>query len=295
MAFEGLTASQKKQLEFEVVSESARLRLTRFLRDKTSHDEGSIRIIYQNRIVNIARTILGLSIYVLEADADGEYNPAEYAWHNGEIELVMRRPNAVELVETIGDLIVDGALDIEEVNRILESENLSFAFEDHSSFDEKSIGVYVAPIDKIESTESKNEHINIRVLVERMDDALSRDDTSGVLHASASIFETLAKSIVGLKSVENQTLGSFFERYRKDSKLPPPILDYILDIYKLRNTEPLAGHGSLSVTSIKIEEAIILAEMTKAFIRAERKLVNMTASSNIMYHGKKSEKLEDDP
>lgn len=115
-------------------------------------------------------------------------------------------------------------------------------------------------------------HPNIQKLIERMDDALKRDDYSGVLHTSASIFETLAKDIVGIPSIEDQTLKKFFERYRKDSSLPDEILNYILTTYESRNTMPLAGHGSTKTPSISREEAVTLSEMSRAFVRIEYKL-----------------------
>ncbi len=115
-------------------------------------------------------------------------------------------------------------------------------------------------------------HPNIQILIDRMDDALRRDDYSGVLHASASVFETLAKDIVGIPSVQDQTLKSFFERYRKDSTLPNEILNYILNVYESRSTTPLAGHGSTRTPSISREVATSLSEMTKAFVTIEYKL-----------------------
>ncbi|MBU4467674.1 MAG: hypothetical protein KKC39_02875 [Candidatus Omnitrophica bacterium] len=273
MEFKGLTKIDKKQLEFEVISEQARLKLTRLLRKVVSSGDedgsGEVRLVRQNRIVNMARSVIGLAPYVLNSDSWGNYELAEAAWHNGEIEMVMRRPDTAELIETIGDLLQDTAIDTDEVNEILEEENVSFKFERTKFHGDISVNIFA--IDKI-GTEEEKEHLNVRVLVDRMDKALESNDTGGVLHASASIFETLAKDIVNVKSIANQTLASFFEKYRKISKLPEPVLDYILDIYKLRNTEPLAGHGSTLPTNITKEEAIFLVEMTKAFVRIERQL-----------------------
>lgn len=117
-----------------------------------------------------------------------------------------------------------------------------------------------------------DEHPNIRLLLDRMERSLYAFDPSAVLHASASVFETLAQDIIGLESIKNKTLASFFERYRKDSSLPNEILDYILSIYKRRNSEPLAGHGSTNVSSITQSEAVILAELTIALVKIERQL-----------------------
>jgi hypothetical protein len=119
---------------------------------------------------------------------------------------------------------------------------------------------------------AEGEHPNIRILLDRMTRSLYACDPTAVLHASASVFETLAQDIIGLANIKDQTLASFFERYRKDSNLPNEILDYILSIYKRRNTEPLAGHGSTNTLSITQSEAIVLAELTIALVKIERQL-----------------------
>lgn len=132
---------------------------------------------------------------------------------------------------------------------------------------------FIVDIDRRDSTlDEPVVHPNIRILLNRMDNALLDGDYSGVLHASASIFETMAKDIVCSPGVQNQTLGNFFESYRKNSHLPSEVLDYILAIYKSRNITPLAGHGSTKSPSINKEEAISISEMTKAFVNIEYKL-----------------------
>lgn len=130
----------------------------------------------------------------------------------------------------------------------------------------------IVPSGGIEVVPLGSEHPNIRILVERMNSALERQDYSEVLHTSASVFETMAKDVVSLDSVQDQTLGSFFEKYRKESLLPDEVLDYIIEVYKARNKAPLAGHGSTRAPSISREVAITLAEMTQAFVRIEYRL-----------------------
>jgi hypothetical protein len=93
-----------------------------------------------------------------------------------------------------------------------------------------------------------------------------------LLHASASIFETMAKDVVDIQTVQDQTLKSFFDRYRKNSTLPDAILDYILAVYEARNVTPLAGHGSTQLPNLSREQAVTLTEMTKAFVRIEYRL-----------------------
>ena len=225
MSFMGLTKSLKKSLETEVISNEARLKLTRLLRAACPPGEGNVGIINRNSFINIARTVLGLSIYRLEADDEGMYVNEEYAWHFAETELVMRRPNTAQLVETLGDLLQQNLLSIESVNNILAEDNSSVRF-DSGGFD-RSISVSILSDQDIEEESAEAEHPNIRLLVARMDAAYVQNDFSAVLHTSATIFETLAKIVFGDPRVENQTLGGIFGGYRQRSQLPGPILDYI--------------------------------------------------------------------
>ncbi|MBD2251940.1 hypothetical protein [Nostoc parmelioides] len=260
-----LKQNQVDELEYEVVSTELRVHLIRLL---SQGIKGEWTIVIQNHLINKARSFIGLPIYVLESDIMGEYEPQEYAWHNGEFELLLRRFNTTEIVEFLGFLIEEGFFTVEEINDLLVKDGLSFYFE-RTIIDK--IKVCLTPLDDI-SEQEEREHPNIRVLVRRMEDALKREDCAGVLHTSASIFETLAKDIIGIPSVQNQTLKSFFERYRNDSKLPDEILNYILDLYNSRNTTPLAGHGSTKNPEISKDQATILSEMTKAFVKIEYKL-----------------------
>jgi hypothetical protein len=240
--------------------------LTRELQRKIESDEfPEHNIIRQNVFINKSRNLAGLPVHVLEGDLDGYFHPAENAWHYGEFQLVFRRLTTTQFTELMGDLIQEGYFEKSEINDYLERDNVSFRFATNKGGD---LVVKVFPLDKIES-DSSSAHPNIRVVANRMDDALKRDDYAGVLLASAVIFETMAKDIVGIPTVQNQTLKSFFERYRRDSLLPSEILDFILNVYDSRGTEPLAAHGSTKAPEITKETAIVLSEMTKAFVKIE--------------------------
>ena len=273
--FMGINDSQRKQIEYEVVSNRCRLLLTRLLRHATRAESSTVKIVLQNNAVNIANHVLGRPIYVLVAEDGDYYYPEEYGWHNAEIELLMQRPDTADLIEIIADLIQEGVLTSNAVNKILELENLSFHFSESGNLDNRRVKVEMSPIEDIEDT-TTDEHPNIRLLINRMNTAIENADPPGVLHTSASIFETMAKDIASIDSIQDQPMASFFDRYRKDSGLPAEILDYILSIYKRRNTEPLAGHGSTKPSNITIAEAVILAEMTRAFVRIERQLHAMS-------------------
>ena len=271
MGFRGLSAKEKKALEFEVVPREARRVLTRLIRETCHCDEVPIELIRLNNFINIANHVLDEPRYTLKADDWGDFHPAEYAWHNGRREVILQIASTAQLVEILADYLQSEMLNVKSVNTILKTNNCGFTFRDRS-YDAIDIAVEIAPVDAIEEADVTDEHPNIRKLVSRMEAALEQNDTAGVLHASASIFETLAKDVVGKQTIQNKTLSSFFDAYRQDSCLPAAILDYILAVYKDRNTEPLAGHGSTQPPSITTSEAVVLAELTKAIIRIERTL-----------------------
>ena len=268
MPFLGLSRKQIKQLEFEVIPFRARLQLTRLLRGFVEAvDDNKGFVIRSCGILNICRNVLSEPVVIVEADGYGEYEFFDTAWVRSELEACMRVPDTFQLVETIADLMQAGWVKEGDINDIFSDNGVGVSFSKKS----EKVKVKVLPVEQIEESEEQDIP-NIRLLVSRMDTAFQGDDHSGVLHASASIFETLAKDVVKMESVENQTLASFFDRYKKDSSLPEPVLNYMLEIYKKRNTEPLAGHGSTKPPEVTRDEAIILAEMTKAFVRIERQL-----------------------
>jgi len=275
MVFLGLSKEDKQNLQYEIISEDTRLKLTRLLRIYTSDTQSDVEIIRQNKAINIARSVLGLSTYVLESDDWGNYHPAENAWHNGELDLIMRRPKTYQLVETLADLIQNGVLNEKDVNDILNESGVSVLFKVSRANDNvESLTLEIKPIEELKEESSSSEHPNIRALVARMDTAIRNNDFALVLHTSASIFETLAKVFFKSPVLDEKSFGSFFDKYRKESKMLTPIIDSIHNIFKGRNVEPLAGHGSRFESKIDRDQAITLCEMTKAFIKIERTLAN---------------------
>jgi hypothetical protein len=263
----GFSKAQKQKLEFEVIPHELRLDIARLFRKITRTDESNVSIIKRNRIINIARQIEGKPLYRLETDDEYYLNP-EHAWHFAEIELITKRTNTIQFIDMILDLLDEDIIALHKVNEIFNAHNMLLEF---SYDDEEEVIIEIINKDIIPEDNLTEEHPNIRLLVGRMELLLSNNDFSGVLHTSATIFETLAKDIIKNPNIENQPLGSFFESYRQKSKLPNEVLDLIINMYKRRNTEPLAGHGQTAIPTINREEAIILAEMTKSFIRMERK------------------------
>jgi hypothetical protein len=265
-----MSPEDSAKLEYEIVSDDLKIYLTRVLEkwteDTNTHENTLIR---KNRLVNKSRMLVGKPNYVLESDEIGGYMPQEYAWHDGDMALVLRRLKTPQFAELLCDFVNDGLYKCDELNELLKRDGVSFRIND----DNERIKIEVLSLEDIEELDSSIQtHPNIRLLVSRMDGELQKNDYSGVLHSSATIFETLAKIIVNESKIENQTLKSFFDRYRKDSNMPEAILDYIINIYECRNVTPLAGHGSTKEPNLTQKQAIIMAEMTKAFVKIEYRL-----------------------
>lgn len=265
-----LTEEEKEQLKYEVLSKDFYIFLTRHLMEWCENiDDATVLIMRKNRLINLSRTISGGKIYTLTSDDWGNYESVEYAWHDSHFHLIFRGLSTIEFIEFACDLINYDYFKVDFLNDALKKEGASFRFNKPRG---NKVEVNISSIEEIEKASVSGEHINIRTLVARMDTSYERVDYSNVLHSSASIFETMAKEIIGIATIQDKTLKSFFDRYRVDSKLPSEVLDYILATYDKRNITALAGHGSLTIPSITKEEAIILIEMTKAFVRIEYRI-----------------------
>ncbi|NJM80739.1 MAG: hypothetical protein HC854_16035 [Flavobacterium sp.] len=162
------------------------------------------------------------------------------------------------------ELLRSKNFNINDVNNLLLEENASFKFIFESNY-----GVDVYPISKIEENSENSSHTNIKLLVNRLENAYQEKDYPSVLHTCSNIFETLAKDILGTKSSQNGTFEKIFSAYLTKTLLPEEISNYMLSIYRKRNKEPLAGHGSTKTPTIDREKATILKELTKAFINIE--------------------------
>lgn len=272
-----------KQLKLseEYISRDLKIYLARLLQNKLFSEEGSSerKIVLQNDIINMSLQIQGKPIYVLETQ-DEDYMLPEYAWHNAEFHLVFRRLDSTQTIELLGDLIISNYLSIKEINDLFKRHNITFKFIEKRNelaiefLPEKEINKILENIDNEEEEEEVTIHDNILLLLKRLDQSLNDKDYTLTIATSASVFETLAKDIIDLPHLVNQSLGQFFSRYRNDSKLPSSVLDYMKSVFDNRNTTPTAGHGSTAeIPNITDTEAQLLVELTKAFVRVEYKLL----------------------
>jgi hypothetical protein len=109
-----LSRSDRERLEYEVVSPELRVHLTRLIEQSPEFYRHALS--NRNWIVNRSRTLLGKSIYVLEADDMGEYQDCEYTWHSGEYELSLRRLDTQRLVELLCEVLERKWLSVSKVN-----------------------------------------------------------------------------------------------------------------------------------------------------------------------------------
>lgn len=288
-----LKASQLQSLKYETVSSELKVYLTRILSEQLADSEDDsvdVALIRKNEVINMSLNIQGKPIFVLEGDDWGHFEPPIHAWNNGEFHLIFRRLDTPQFIEFLGDLIEREYFAIKQINALLEKEGSSFRYAYKNAGTSTELRVDVLSIkemeDLIEAANSESDgpapHDNIRVLISRAEDALARKDAAGVLHTCASIFETLAKDIIGDPKIENQPLGGFFAKYRKNSSLPDSVLDYIQEQYNKRNTLPIAGHGStLTPPTMTEKEMVTLIEMTKAFVIVEYRLAIQAQKSGV--------------
>src|SRR5271157_1906432 len=176
MPFLGLTKKQQNSLELEIVPREARLQLTRLIRFACDCEEFQIKLLRQNKFVNIANQVLGRLLYVLHGDDMGEYEAGEYGWHNGELELVLRIAETVELAEILADYLQEGMLRKGDVNEILEEHGCGFSFTEVDGYYGSHISLNVAPVESIPDADLTAEHPNVRKLARRMDTALTNKD-----------------------------------------------------------------------------------------------------------------------
>ena len=230
-----LNERQKNQLEYEVVSTDLKVHLVRLIEQSSRFRKNPL--INMNSLINRSRSLDGEAVYILNADDWGDYEDYDYAWHQGEFEIIFRRLDTVSFVEFLCELIEREWFNVDEINALLKQENASFSIEDQNG----SIEPYVLSLEELHEQPIEKEHPNIRILIDRMETALEAKDYGGVLHSSASVFETLAKDIVGIPTIQNQTLKSFFDRYKKDSQLPEE-LRFFLGEGGLRITVMFDGH-----------------------------------------------------
>lgn len=121
----------------------------------------------------------------------------------------------------------------------------------------------------------KRLHPNIVIQINRMDNCLDLNDPTGALHAASNILETMAKEIVNSPSILNKSLGSFFAKFEKESKLPPALIKAVKDIYDLRNKLSTAGHGGLDKPELTLVDAIMIAAIVKAIVEIEYRNLNI--------------------
>ena len=262
-------------LEYEWIPLSAKAHLIRLLdRYCPPHVNPRTRIPYLQRIVNLANNLSERKFFDLDTDQFDDYFPEDVARLETEFMICIRRLNPIQFIEFLGSVVEYEYIDINDANIILKEINSSVAIELDTT---GHLSISILPMaDK--SALDNDASPNLRTILRRMDSYLNDEDYAAVLLNSAMAIEFISKQIYGSSKIYNQSFGSYFEGYKNKTTLPEPIIDWMLQIYKRRNTEPLASHGSPLPPSITCEEASLIAEMTKAFIRYEFRMQSKASS-----------------
>ena len=262
-------------LEYEWIPLSAKAHLIRLLdRYCPPHVNPRTRIPYLQRIVNLANNLSERKFFDLDTDQFDDYFPEDVARLETEFMICIRRLNPIQFIEFLGTVVEYEYIDINDANIILKEINSSVAIELDTT---GHLSISILPMaDK--SALDNDASPNLRTILRRMDSYLNDEDYAAVLLTSALAIEFISKQIYGSSKIYNQSFGSYFEGYKNKTTLPEPIIDWMLQIYKRRNTEPLASHGSPLPPSITCEEASLIAEMTKAFIRYEFRMQSKASS-----------------
>lgn len=262
-------------LEHEWIPLSAKVQLTRLLDRHCPPDvDPHTRIHYLYQIVNRANNLTENKLFLPDPDQFGDYFPEDVARLESEFMICIRRLNPIQFIEFLATVVEYEYIDINDANIILKEVNSSVALELDTS---GRLSISILPMaDK--SALDNDANPNLRTLLSRIDRLLNAEDYAGVLFYSAQAIEYISKQIYGSSKIYNQSFGSYVEGYKKKTTLPEPIIDWMLQIYKRRNSEPLAAHGSPLPPSITCEEATLIAEMTKAFIRYESRMQSKARS-----------------
>ena len=262
-------------LKYEWIPLSAKVQLTRLLdRYCPPHVNPHTRIPYLQRIVNLANNLSERKLFDLDPDQFGDYFPEDVARLESEFMICIRRLNPIQFIEFLATVVELGYIKVDDANAILKEANSSVTIKLDDSGRVSTSTISTAGQFTLDNDASPN----LRTLVSRMDRYLNDEDYAGVLSNSAMAIELISKEIYGSSKIYNQSFGSYFEGYKNNTTLPEPVIDWMLQIYKRRNTEPLAAHGSPLPPSITCEEASLIAEMTKAFIRYESRMQSKASS-----------------
>ena len=189
--------------------------------------------------------------------------------------ICIRRLNPIQFIEFLATVVELGYIKVDDANAILKEANSSVTIKSDDSGRVSTSTTSTAGQFTLDNDASPN----LRTLVSRMDRYLNDEDYAAVLSNSAMAIELISKEIYGSAKIYNESFGSYFEGYKNKTTLPEPVIDWMLQIYKRRNIEPLAAHGSPLPPSITCEEASLIAEMTKAFIRYESRMQCKVRSS----------------
>lgn len=158
-------------------------------------------------------------------------------------------------------------LDLDDLNTLLAKAGCSFRLETNENGYLTAVliedGLIENDEDGFEQTET------LPILVQRMENAYTKEDWGQLIHSAASFLESLLKESA---SDSKKARGMTFDKMKKQKERFGLMLDETLwsrmeEIYIRRNQFPLAGHGSNVVPDADPLDMAFLLEETKAIGR----------------------------
>jgi hypothetical protein len=252
--------SQKSDLEYVKISLQIKLYFYRKV-EKKIHDNAQDTLPSLLRVINYSNAIAMKPALNLELD-DDLASIVPYSFYESRLPDCFSSLGTLEFIEFLCCLVSNEFLSIQEVNDRLEQDDQFFQLQKTNS------GVFVEILSQPIAV-SGDKHPNIIASIKRMEILFGSHDYAGVLDASAVVIESHSKIQLSSPKLKDQTFGSYFQSYQNHSKLPQEITNYMLEIYKRRNVEPLASHGSSDPPTITRFDAHFILLFTKAIVQLE--------------------------
>lgn len=288
-----MSKDSERKLETEFISFEARTRFRRIISQKINnnyYDNNNFKLILLNRFINLSNAILERSIYQLDLGGEEYYLSEEYAWHEADFLKIFRISNTIDMVKILIETIEWDFLELSEVNNILKDD--CCGFELYKNSNNNNIEISFTEYNYTPNNDLDNQYVfNLRLSVERMKRAYDDKDWTLVLQSGAVAIEVLSKQVIKNKhthplskspEIEACTFTQYVDSYKNHSHLAEPLISEMEKIFKKRNVEPMAGHGSTKNPTITQEDALYIKELIVALIRLES---NLTHIKNIKKSG----------
>lgn len=247
-------------IDDEFISRGMKLSFIRLLRWKNGND-----FLRSIESLNIAHQVLGKVIVEIPlSDESVFYDSITGASVRSMIEGIVAGISAREYFEIVGDFICEGIFTLDEVNKMLEKNDSSVRY----YLKDETLKISFSY--KEDSADEIDRVANVGTLFNRIESAMERADYAEVLHASASIFETIMRDVMNIPG-NKMTFDSMMKNgFKEKSGLPEWVTDQMNKIYIDRGRKPIAAHGAVEEPGLTRRDAMEIVEFTKMVVKMQR-------------------------